>query len=354
MKKLNNKGFAISTMLYGILTMIILILMLLLNIMRSSYNKENIATSDITYYMNKCISKQVSLENCYKKYDANPAHPYSCRDEYEAYISCIGSDVQISGAGGKLAVLSRLITDNSDSSNSGLIVDSTNSTSTSKRYIYTGANPNNYVKFGNKNARILALESDGTVKIVITDNINAAFDKVSSSSSSGSQKWKSSTLYNTFKSKYNSMDYTSKLAKGNFYTGAIYDTYSTKEAITSVRQESIEDNFGLVSLEDYFKASGNITSASNKCDLSATGSGSVKTAMTNCSKNNWLNGGSSSCYWTVTGYNGVTNISSFTASGVTARAATVSCNSQIVVYLKDGIMTNATADGSQSNPYVIN
>ena len=57
MKKLNNKGFAISTMLYGILTIVVIILMMLLGIMRSSYNKENAATEEIYHYLNKCLSK---------------------------------------------------------------------------------------------------------------------------------------------------------------------------------------------------------------------------------------------------------------------------------------------------------
>ncbi|MCI9110795.1 MAG: hypothetical protein HFH47_03155, partial [Bacilli bacterium] len=45
------------------------------------------------------------------------------------------------------------------------------------RYVYKGANPNNYITFNNETWRILAVESDGTLKIMKKDSIgNKEFD----------------------------------------------------------------------------------------------------------------------------------------------------------------------------------
>ena len=353
MKKLNNKGFAISTMLYGILTMIILILMLLLNIMRSSYTKENNAISDISYYLNKCVSKQVALESCYKKYNDDADNLLSCREEYETYTSCVGSDVSLGGTSGNVSLLNRLVLDNADSSETGLIIDSTRSSGTSIRYIYIGSSPKNYIKFGNKSGRIIAIENDGTIKVMLSENINASFDKESSAADTGVLKWTRSTLHNTINSKFVSMEYTSKVTSGKFYTGALYNTYSAKEAIDTIRVESADKNFGIVSVEDYLKASGKLIESTNKCDLTSTASGSIATALSNCSINNWMNGGSSTCHWTLNGFNGSVNMASFSSSGVVAKSPTSTCTANMVIYLKSTVTANVGADGSSSNPYII-
>ncbi len=56
----------------------------------------------------------------------------------------------------------------------GLYVDST----IDGRYIYKGANPNNYIKLGDDLYRIISLEKDGTIKVIKKDSIgNKAWDK---------------------------------------------------------------------------------------------------------------------------------------------------------------------------------
>lgn len=348
MKKLNEKGFAVSTMLYGILTMIILILMLLLGIMRSSYNKIKNAEDDIRYYLDKCSSKQIALENCFKSYNSG-ATPYSCGDEYELYTACIGRE-QISQSSGSVALLTNLLIDNADASETGLMKDSL----VENRYIFAGSNPNNYVKFGSKEGRIISIEPNGTIKIVLSDAITGAFDKTTTTSTNSSQIWRASTLYNTFKTRYNSMDYISKITKGNFYTGVIYETYSTKNALESIRASYVEDSFGLLTLEDYLKASSNIKSS---CDLTATGSSTIQTAMTNCKSNNWLVSGISSQQWTstamVSGSN-LNNFVTFSSAGGTKTVITATGNARMVIYLRNGILADIKGIGSKTNPYVIN
>ena len=72
--KLNNKGFAISTILYGLLALLIMILMITFEIMRTGNNN------------NKDLSEQVI------KY-LEPDTTSTCRKARVAYNKCIGECV---------------------------------------------------------------------------------------------------------------------------------------------------------------------------------------------------------------------------------------------------------------------
>lgn len=65
MIKLNNKGFAVSTILYGILSLTIIILMLIFGIMKSSKDMNKDLVDSLEQGMNKCLLSEVNLENCY-------------------------------------------------------------------------------------------------------------------------------------------------------------------------------------------------------------------------------------------------------------------------------------------------
>lgn len=65
MIKLNNKGFAVSTILYGILSLTILILMLIFGIMKSSKDMNQELVESIEDRTNKCVLSEVKLEECY-------------------------------------------------------------------------------------------------------------------------------------------------------------------------------------------------------------------------------------------------------------------------------------------------
>ncbi len=59
-------------------------------------------------------------------------------------------------------------------SGDGLYVDST----IDGRYIYRGANPNNYIKLGDDLYRIISVEKDGTIKVIKQESIDKkAFDE---------------------------------------------------------------------------------------------------------------------------------------------------------------------------------
>lgn len=357
MKKLNNKGFAISTMLYGILTMVILVLALILNIMRSSYNNENAATENITYYLNKCISKQVALETCYKEYDDDATNLKNCSDEYETYISCMGNGGS-SSVTGNVVYLNKLPIDLADEKDTGLIIDSTVTNGT--RYIYTGENPNNYVKFGSVMCRIISIETDGTVKAMVDTPYTAKFDNaVNTTAANGLSAWSNSTIFNLLRGKFDNLEYSSKLIKGKFYTGTVLESDSTKSALTSVKSESTSNySFGLPSLDDYLKASSNIKSSSSPtCNLSATSSSSLTTALTNCSKYNWMNKKAGTCSWTMTGVvseSAIRKYITYNSSKTYAMTSpTEQCLASMVIYFKSTTTIGEDGLGTSDSPFVV-
>lgn len=85
MIRLNEKGFAVSTILYGILTLTILILMLIFGIMKSSKDMNEGLIESLTASMNKCVFYEVKLENCY--IDGNS----DCQTFIDEYKSCVAT-----------------------------------------------------------------------------------------------------------------------------------------------------------------------------------------------------------------------------------------------------------------------
>lgn len=80
MKKLNNKGFAVSTILYGILSLVIIILMLIFGVMKASKDMNEDLVECLTNSMNACVQAEYKLENCYFSKKENCS---SFIDEYE-------------------------------------------------------------------------------------------------------------------------------------------------------------------------------------------------------------------------------------------------------------------------------
>ena len=77
---LNKKGFAFSTMLYGVLSLIMIVLLLLFGVLQSSDQETEYYTSVIEKNMNKCVNEEIALENCYTLGTSfcNTASYYSC------------------------------------------------------------------------------------------------------------------------------------------------------------------------------------------------------------------------------------------------------------------------------------
>lgn len=85
MIKLNNKGFAVSTILYGVLSLTILILMLIFGIMKSSKDMNEDLTESLSESMNTCVLLETQLENCYFSEGDN------CDELAILYSSCLNN-----------------------------------------------------------------------------------------------------------------------------------------------------------------------------------------------------------------------------------------------------------------------
>ena len=95
MIKLNNRGFAVSTILYGILALTIIILMLIFGIMRANKDMNQDLASSIEDNINKCTLSEVELENCYfSNGTCNTKEYYSCIGK-ESINNTLYSVVQI-------------------------------------------------------------------------------------------------------------------------------------------------------------------------------------------------------------------------------------------------------------------
>lgn len=62
--KLNNKAFAASTILYGVLTMFIIILMLILTTMKSSKDINQKLVEQTEHRLNDCVENEMALQQC--------------------------------------------------------------------------------------------------------------------------------------------------------------------------------------------------------------------------------------------------------------------------------------------------
>lgn len=89
MNKLDNKGFAVSTILYGILAMSLIILMLILSTMKSSKDMNQNLVEQIEFKLNNCVDKEVELEKC-------QLTSSSCIYASEIYNSCVNENNNLS------------------------------------------------------------------------------------------------------------------------------------------------------------------------------------------------------------------------------------------------------------------
>lgn len=82
MVKLNNKAFAASTILYGVLTMSIIILMLILATMKSSKDMNQELVEQTEYKLNNCVEQETQWEQCLVMTSV-------CNDVSEIYNACV-------------------------------------------------------------------------------------------------------------------------------------------------------------------------------------------------------------------------------------------------------------------------
>ena len=174
------------------------------------------------------------------------------------------------------------------------------------RYFFTGADPNNYIRFNNKLWRIISVECDGSIKIVNTYDIfdNYYWD------TSGSSNWARPASLNTYLNSdyYNSLNATarSKIVAKDFSIGTV--TYGNNDLADQVNDENStkwNGKIALPTLSEYIRTNS---------DKSSCGTFSLNNDNYNsCIKTTWMNTNTVYYWWTLSPY---TNEASFYISHI--------------------------------------
>jgi len=213
------------------------------------------------------------------------------------------------------------------------------------RYVYKGSNPNNYITFNNETWRILAVESNGTLKIMRKDSIGTRIWDTS-----GSNNWARPSTLNT----YLNNDYYNTLssdAQGLIEThtwGIGLVTYENIDLVAQIASENgttWTGNIGLMSSSDYLRANTNTEQCGN-WSLTNSNSDTCKTTNYIVPTSGWI--------WTISPEASdpcrVTNVNSY--GGVGTGIASLSSDSVVpTLYL----IPNITLSGSgiSDDPYTI-
>ena len=368
MIKLNNKGFAISTMLYGILAVIILILYLILSIMSSSlYTKKQIV-DDEEKYINKCANRQVAVEKCFKTYNLEST-PVSCLDEYDAYTACMGYE-NSNRYSSSTATIKEAVIDYSDlysiaNRNNTLVYDEARSGE--NRYVFVGSNPNNYIKIGSRVGRIISIENNGVARVILLNPVDSRIDvesgaDISSQSGLSSEtiRWKSSAAYNKLNQEYLKLEYKDKMVDSSFNIGSI-DPTSTPQSLLEIYNDSsiakYNSVYGTITIEDYLKASANAHDHKYNCKVSGSPKltlSQLNDASHNCNKLNWLSTlvGTNKA-WTATSAGDLDLY--YVLNGTKIETSNYNSINKLylVVNLSPRLTVNTSGSGTSTNPYII-
>ena len=164
----------------------------------------------------------------------------------------------------------------------------------SGRYVYKGANPNNYIEFDNGEVwRIIAKEVDGTYKILKNDLLpGQAWD------SSNSNNWARPATLNTYLNGeyYNGLDSSIKdnIVSHTWGIGAVtYNNDDLSAQIASEQGTTWNGNIGLISHSDYLRANSDMAN----CGTDKTNYENYET----CRNTDWMYI-SGSYWWTISPY----------------------------------------------------
>ncbi len=217
------------------------------------------------------------------------------------------------------------------------------------RYVYKGANPNNYIKFNNELWRIISIESDGIIKIVKNDSLPfMAFD------STKSNNWDKPSSLNIYLNSqyYNNLSNEEKqlIAVYDFYYGTIILENAYKENLEQVKAKKWNGKIGLLTISDFFKASNY-----DECnaDISDAGLGTAPSTNFKCHNNNYLF--KNKPYWLINASNQASYWVVIVAGNGAVGNGTASINDSLSVFPVTHLKSNIKllGEGSETNPYII-
>ncbi len=276
-------------------------------------------------------------------------------------------------------------------SGDGLYSDTTES----GRYVYKGANPNNYITLGSDTYRIISVEKDGTLKVIkngsignkVFDTSNARYSTASTdycNTTSGCKVWGSKTTMldssgtnvttmpqlvggtefnlpdteatlNTYLNNdwYNSLSSTvqSKIVTHLFNVGVTkYNETNLSNTITQEKAYKWKGKVGLMTVSDYVKAS------TNSACTSVSTYYSTSSCYNNSATHNWIFAGPVAKSWSWTSSPSSGSIDSYvffvgSAGNLYSSLARDSYRVAPVLYLSSDI--TLTGEGTSSSPYTI-
>ena len=223
-------------------------------------------------------------------------------------------------------------------SGDGLYTDSTEA----GRYIYRGASPDNYIKLGNDMYRIIAVESDNTLKVIKNGSIRQkAFDTANScdevayvtpknktkistdgnsttyeinggiytdpeADSTGCNRWSRRADLNVYLNDtwYNTLKYSNLITSHTWNVGTVNaNETNLQTSVNEEKKETWDGKIGLMNVTDYVKASTNSACTS----VNAYNSNSL--CYNNSGTHNWISAGpaAENDSWTIAPYHDPTD-----------------------------------------------
>jgi|GEM_PF-1272815 hypothetical protein len=289
----NNKGFAVSTLLYGMLAILIIIMAFLVSSLRTKRNISKSITDNIVLNLNNCAEKLAQYRICLTEEAKNK----NCSIEESQYNLCLNIESFESAEG---ISVQRLRT---ELEKSGKIEKINNRYMLIKPlYVFRGENiNNNHVMYENKRGRIIYFTNNNIMKVLFDDGGHNKYTDVILNTNlaniSDVNFWTSSFVYN-----YLNTDYKLTFNNINLFhdsitigVGSLYnknynifftlDEKSTEDSLysliygyygkkTNKNSQSSDSLFSLFSVADLFLTS--------RCDLNNYISNS-------CINTSWLN-----------------------------------------------------------------
>ena len=210
----------------------------------------------------------------------------------------------------------------------------------SGRYIYKGANPNNYITFNNETWRIVSIESDKSLKIINSNSVGSMpWDNVNA------RAWNTPATLNT----YLNGTYLSTLANQdiiashNWSVGSIdVSSNDLSSMIAAENNVNFNGKIGLITPSEYIRANTNVT----ECGTAAL----TNTNYSQCTSTNWMTSIMNDA-WTISYMNASFNPIYINSGFKSETDITVNKNVVPAVYLNNSITLSGS--GTQADPYKI-
>ena len=272
-------------------------------------------------------------------------------------------------------------------SGDGLYTDSTEA----GRYIYRGASPDNYIKLGSDMYRIIAVESDNTLKVIYNGSIgNKAFDKAKSCDevayvtpknktkistdgnsttyeinggiytaavpdkvNGGCNRWSRRADLNVYLNDtwYNTLKYSNLITSHTWNVGTVNAKETNLQtSVNEEKKETWDGKVGLMNVTDYVKASTNSVCTSVKAYYNTS------SCYNNNATHNWIYAGpaAKSWSWTIAPYSNSDAYDVFVVSSggfLSYYGAFSSSGVAPVLYLSSDI--SLEGDGASNSPYTV-